>query len=175
MSGAKHEHTFGWDGQELMPCACGAEMMAIESVLNPAAGDARRMAGEAHYTGCRLRQELEAVELWMCDAPSQVLRELEASRPGVYLIHNDAPRPRTTVDDLRDSFDWPRWKAEGIKVWLVGPTEDGYLNVGVEDDLETAQKKLDAVYGDNVVRVSQQGPIFAHSGRPNVEESQADT
>lgn len=86
---------------------------------------------------------------------------MEASYPGVYLIHNDAPRPRTTVDDLRDSFDWSRWKAEGIKVWLVGPTEDGYLNVGVEDYLETAQNKLDTAYGDDVVRVSQAGPISA--------------
>lgn len=161
MSGAKHEHTFGWDGQEPTPCACGAEMMAIELALDPAASDARRMAREAHYTGCRLRQDLEAVELWMCDAPSQVLQELEASHPGVYLIHNDAPRPRTRVDDLRDSFDWQRWKANGIKVWVVGPTEDGYLNVGVEDDLETAQNELDAAYGDDVVRVSQQGPISA--------------
>jgi hypothetical protein len=50
---------------------------------------------------------------------------------------------------------------------------DGYLNVGVEDDLETAQKKLDAAYGDNVIRVSQQGPISALSARPNVDGSQA--
>ena len=79
------------------------------------------MAGEAHYTGCRLRQELEAVELWMCDAPSQVLRELEASRPGVYLIHNDAPRPRTTVDDLRDSFDWAALEGRGDQG--LGPSD----------------------------------------------------
>jgi hypothetical protein len=63
MSEAKHEHTFVWDGQQLLPCACGADMMAIESVLSAAAGDARRVAGEAHYTGCRLRQESETVEL----------------------------------------------------------------------------------------------------------------
>ena len=77
------------------------------------------------------------------------------------MIHNDAPRPRSAVDDLRDSFDWAGWKAEGVKASAVGPTEDGYLHVGVVDDVETAQKKLDAAYGDNVVRVSQQGPIFA--------------
>jgi hypothetical protein len=81
--------------------------------------------------------------------------------PGVYLIYNDAPRPLTELDELRDSFDWPAWKAEGVRVCVVGPTVDGYLNVGVEDDLETAQKKLDAAYGDNVIRVSKQGPIFA--------------
>ena len=63
MSPTDHEHTFVWDGQELLPCACGAEMMAIESVLHPAADDAGRLAGDPYYTGCRLRQELEAVEL----------------------------------------------------------------------------------------------------------------
>ena len=164
MAAADHEHTFAWDGQALLPCACGANMMAIEPVLSAAASDARKVIPETHYTGCRLRQESEAVELWLFNAPLQVLDELEAIHPGVYLIHNDAPRPRSAVDDLRDTFDWARWKSEGIKTWTVGPTEDGYLNVGVEDDVETAQKKLDAAYGDNVVRASQQGPIIAHRG-----------
>jgi hypothetical protein len=79
---------------------------------------------------------------------------------------------RPWVDDLRDTFDWMRWKSERIKTSAVGPTEDGYMNVGVEDDVETAQKKLDAAYGDNVVRVSQRGPIFA---LPYCGGSQADT
>jgi hypothetical protein len=159
MTATKHEHAFVWDGQKLRPCACGADVMAIESALHPAADDARGLAGEAYYTGCRLRQELEAVELWLFEAPEQVVQELEAKHPGVYLIHNDAPRPLSELDDLRDSFDWAAWRAEGVRVWAVGPTVDGYLHVGVEDDLETAQKKLDAAYGGNVVRVSQQGPI----------------
>jgi|tagenome__1003787_1003787.scaffolds.fasta_scaffold19893013_1 hypothetical protein len=161
MCATDHEHTFVWDGQELLPCACGANVLAIGTVLGAAADDARMVVGDAYYTGCRLRQELERLELWLFNAPLQVTQELEAMHPGVYLIHNDAPRPRTAVDDLRDSFDWAAWKADGIRVWAVGPTEDGYLNVGVEDDLETAQKKLDAAYGDNVIRVSQQGPIVA--------------
>jgi hypothetical protein len=161
MTATKHEHAFVWDGQKLLPCECGADMMAIESALNPAADDARGLAGDAYYTGCRLRQELEAVELWLFKAPEQVVQELEATHPGVYLIHYDAPRPLSALDDLRDSFDWAAWKAEGVRVWAVGPTVDGYLNVVVEDDLATAQKKLDAAYGGNVVRVSQQGPIFA--------------
>jgi hypothetical protein len=120
-----------------------------------------------------LRQELEAVELWLLNAPEQVLQELEAAYPGVYLIHNDAPRPLTALDELRDSFDWAAWKAEGVRVWVVGPTADGYLNVGVEDDLETAQKKLDAAYGDNAIRVSQAGLISALSARLNVDGSQS--
>ena len=173
MSPTDHEHTFVWDGQELLPCACGANVLAIGTALGAAADDARKVVGEAHYTGCRVRQELETLELWLFNAPLQVTQELEATHPGVYLIHNDAPRPRTAVDDLRDSFDWAAWKADGIRVRAVGPTEDGYLNVGVEDDLETAQKKLDAAYGDNVIRVSQQGPIVALSARANVEGSQA--
>lgn len=173
MSPTDHEHTFVRDGQELLPCACGANVLAIQDMLHPAADDAGRLAGDPYYTGCRLRQELEAVELWLFNAPWQVVQELEATYPGVYLIHNDAPRPLTALDELRDSFDWEAWKAEGVRVWAVGPTVDGYLNVGVEDDLETAQKKLDAAYGGNVIRVSQQGPIMALSARPNVEGSQA--
>jgi hypothetical protein len=161
MTATTHEHAFVWDGQKLLPCECGADMMAIESALSPAAGDARGLAGDAYYTGCRLRQELEAVELWLFNAPDQVVQGLEATHPGVYLINNDAPRPQSALEDLKHSFDWARWKAEGVRVWVVGPTVDGYLNVGVEDDLATAQKKLDAAYGSNVVRVSQQGPIFA--------------
>ena len=167
MSGAKHEHMFGWDGQEPTPCACGAEMMAIESVLSPAAGDARRVAGEAHYTGCRLRQELEAVELWMCDAPSQVLQELEASHPGIYLIHNDAPRPEAVLFDLMDALPVDRLKAEGIRVVRVGATHDGYLRVSVMGDVPTAQARLDAMFGSDVARVEYGEPVRALAlGRP---------
>jgi hypothetical protein len=107
-------------------------------MLGEAADDARRLVAEAHYTGCWVRQESETLELWLFDAPSQVLQELEAIRPGVYLIHNDAPRPRTTVADLRDSFDWAARKSEGIVANVVGPSEDGYLRVGVLDDVEGA-------------------------------------
>ena len=161
MSATKHEHAFVWDGQKLLPCACDANVLAIQDMLHPAADDARGLAGDAYYTGCRLRQELEVVELWLFEAPERVVQELEAAHPGAYLIHNDAPRSLTALEELRDSFDWAAWKAEGVRVWAVGPTVDGYLDAGVEDDLETAQKKLDTAYGDNVVRVSQQGPIIA--------------
>ncbi len=116
MSPTDHEHTFVRDGQELLPCACGANVLAIQDMLHPAADDARRLAGDPYYTGCRLRQELEAVELWLFNAPWQVVQELEATYPGVYLIHNDAPRPLTALDELRDSFDWheiARWRETG--------------------------------------------------------------
>lgn len=160
MAAAGHEHEWIWSGSNDCRCACGADMWPIENALSAAADDARSVAGEAHFTGCRLRQESESLDLWLFDAPPQVLRELEALHPGVYAIH-DAPRSRATVDELRDSFDWPAWKAAGMKVVVVGPTEDGCLQVGVEDRVEAAQAELDAVYGENVVRVSRQGPVVA--------------
>ncbi|SRR6266550_3986430 len=163
MSPTDHEHTFVWDGRELLPCACGANVLAIQTVLDAAADDARRVAGDAYYTGCRLRQELETLELWLFNAPLHVVQELEAMHPGAYLIHNDAPRPRTAVDDLRDSFDWAARKSEGIKANVVGPSEDGYLRVGVLEDVQGAQKKLDAIYGSDVVQVYESSPIFALS------------
>ena len=108
-----------------------------------------------------MRQESETLDLWLFDAPSDVLQELEAIRPGVYVIHNDAPRALSTVDDLRDSFDWAARKAEGIKAVAVGPTVDGYLQVGVLDDVEGAQRKIDAIYGSDVVRVYLTSQVVA--------------
>jgi hypothetical protein len=157
---------FVWDGEKLLPCPCGASHSAIQTMLGEAAADARRLVGEEHYTGCRVRQELEKLELWLFDAPSQVLHELDAIRPGVYLIHNDARRPRTAVDDLRDSFDWAARRCEGINANTVGPTEDGYLRVGVLEDVQGAQEKLDAIYGRDVVQVRESSPIIALSASP---------
>jgi hypothetical protein len=157
MSAADHEHSFVWNGEELLPCACGANLLAIESVLNAAADDVRNVVGDAYYTGCRLRQELELVELWLFHAPSYLLRKLEAMHPGAYLIHNDAPRPQAAVDELRDSFDWAARKAEGIRANIVGPTEDGYLRVGVLDDVEETERKLDAIYGSDVAASASRG------------------
>jgi hypothetical protein len=161
MSPTDHEHTFVWNGRELLPCACGANVLAIETVLSAAAEDARRVAGDAYYTGCRLRQELEAVELWLFNAPARVLQELEASRPSVYLIHNDAPRPHTAVLELMDALPVDRLKAEGIHIARVGPTHDGYLHVSVMGDVPAAQARLDALYGSNVARVEYGEPLRA--------------
>jgi hypothetical protein len=93
MPGTDHEHTFVWDGEKLLQCPCGANHSAIQTMLGEAADDARRVVGDAHYTGCRVRQELEKLELWLFDAPAPVLHELEAIRPGVYLIHRTLPGP----------------------------------------------------------------------------------
>jgi len=163
MSPTDHEHTWAQAPASTFPdlrcTVCGASHTAIQDMLGEAADDATRLVGEAYYTGCRVRQELEKLELWLFDPPASVLEELEAIRPGVYLIHTDAPRSPRTLDDLRDSLDWAAWRAEGVEVHAVGPSEDGYLEVGVEGDLEAARVKLDAAYGNDVVRVFECGPM----------------
>lgn len=162
MSAPEHEHEFVWSGAEGR-CACGANVWAIQTALHEAADDARRAVGEAHYTGCAVRNESENLELWLFNAPSQVLQELEATRPGVYVIHNDAPRPHTAVLELMDAIrvDRVTLEAEGINVVGYGPTQDGYLSVVVMGEVPTAQARLDAMYGDNVVRVEYGEPGVA--------------
>ena len=117
--------------------------------------------GEAHYTGCRVRQELEQLELWLFRAPSQLLQELEAIRPGVYLIHNDAPRPYTAVLDIMDSLPVDRLKDDGINIVGYGPTQDGHLHVRVMGEIPPAQARLDAMYGENVAQVEYGEPVTA--------------
>jgi hypothetical protein len=132
-------------------------------MLGEAAVDARRSVGDARYTGCRVRQELEKLELWLIDAPSQVLEELEAIRPGVYLIHNDAPRTEAALFGLMDALgaDLVALKAERIHVVGCGPTQDGYLHVRVMGDVTAAQARLDATFGSNVARVEYGEPLRA--------------
>jgi hypothetical protein len=164
MPATDHEHTFVWDGQELLPCACGANMMAIEAGLSAAADDARRVVGEAHYTGCRLRQESETLELWLCDAPPQVLRELEAIHPGVYAIHNDAPRTFNELLELMHSIDLSALRSRGIEVNQIGPRNEGHLGVGVSSDVAAAQAWFEAEYDDGLFRVFAAEPIRRQGG-----------
>jgi hypothetical protein len=99
MSPTEHEHTW-------VPASLSAVRVhsAIQTMLGEAAADAKRVVGEAHYTGCRVRQELEKLELWLFHAPPQVLQELQAIRPGVYMIDKDAPRPYRAVLELMDAL-----------------------------------------------------------------------
>jgi hypothetical protein len=164
MHATDHEHTFVWDGQELLPCACGANMMAIEAVLSAAADDARRVVGEAHYTGCRLRQESETVELWLRDAPPEVLHELEAIHPGVYAIHNDAPRTFNELLELMHSIDLSALRSQGIEVNRIGPRNEGHLGVGVSSDVAAARAWFEAEYDDGLFRVFAAEPIRRQGG-----------
>ena len=131
-------------------------------MLGEAADDARRVVGEAQYTGCRVRQEWEKLELWLFNVPPQVLEELEAIHPGVYAIR-DAPRSEAAVFELMDVLggELERLKMAGIRVVGYGPTVDGYLRVAVMGDLPTAQARLDAMFGKNVARVEYGEPLRA--------------
>jgi hypothetical protein len=116
-------------------------------MLGEAAADAKKVAGDAHYTGCRVRQESETLELWLSNAPPRVLQELEAIRPGVYVIHNDAPHPLAELLELRDSIDLSALTSQGIKMNQIGPRNDGYIWVCVNTDLAAAQAWFDAEHG----------------------------
>ena len=130
-------------------------------MLSDAADDAKRVVGEAHYTGCRVRQELEKLELWLFEAPASVLEELEAIRPGVWLIHNDAPRTEAALFELMHALPADRLRAEGIHVVGLGPTQDGFLHVSVMGNAPTAQARFDAMFGGNVARVEYGEPGHA--------------
>src|SRR5579875_141296 len=165
MSPADHEHTWvrGLEPRDLRCAACGARRSAIQTTLGEAATDARRLAGDAHYTGCRVRQELEQLELWLFNAPRQLLQELQAIRPGVYMIHNDAPRPYRGVLDLMHALPVDRLRADGIRIVVYGPTQDGHLRVRVMGDLPPAQARLDAIYGEGVAEAEYGEPAVAFS------------
>ena len=169
MSPTDHVHDWvqGPGYPNLLCAACGASHSAIQTMLGEAAADARRVVGEAHYTGCRVRQESETLELWLHDAPRDMLRELETIRPGTYEIH-DAPRPQTALFELMGVLGGERemLKAEGMRVVGCGPTVDGHLHVAVMGDVSAAQARLDAMFGSNVARVEYGEPLrgFALQG-----------
>lgn len=159
MSATKHEHEFVWTGDELLPCACGANLSAIETALGAAADDARRIVGDAHYTGCRVCAESETLELWLCAAPARMLQELERTRPGVYAIHNDAPHPLGELLELMNSIDVRALRSDGINVTQIGPRNDGYLWVGVNTDIAAARERLEAEYGPGLFRFFTAEPL----------------
>ena len=92
------------------------------------------------------------MELWLSDAPPQVLRELEAIRPGVYEIHNDAAHPLGELLALQKSIDHAALTAHGIKAHRFGPRNDGYIWVGLNTDPAAAQAWFEAEYGRGFFR-----------------------
>jgi hypothetical protein len=124
-------------------------------MLGEAADDARRAAGDAHYTGCWVRQELEKLELWLFAAPPQLVEELHEMRPGVYMIRNDAPRSYTAVLELMAALPADRLRAEGIRIVRYGPTHDGHLRVCAMGDVPPAQAYVDVTRTRPATRVAR--------------------
>jgi len=121
-------------------------------MLGEAAADARRVAGAAHYTGCHVHQESETLELWLFNAPPEVLQELEAIRPGVYVIHNDATHPLSELLTVQRSINLGAMRSLGIQVTKFGPRNDGYIWVEVITDLAAARAWFEAEYGPDLFR-----------------------
>ncbi|HUZ14818.1 MAG TPA: hypothetical protein VMU72_01405 [Gaiellaceae bacterium] len=135
---------------------------ANQEALDAAAGYAQKVAGAAHrFTGVEVDDAANQVIVYLTHAPQSVIDRLNAAHPGIYVIHDDAPRTLRTLMRLERSFNFQILKPEGIKVYSVGPSVDGYLEVGVSRKVAEAQEKLDRVYGRNVVRVFKASPAIA--------------
>jgi hypothetical protein len=124
-----------------------------QPILDAAASHAEKVAGDAHcYAGAVVDDAANKVHLYLAHAPQSILHELRSSVPGIYDIHNDAPRTLRDVLELQKSIDWSAWKARGIVIVSTGPTQTGYLQVGVTTNIAKAQTAFDARYGHGVIR-----------------------
>jgi hypothetical protein len=127
---------------------------ANENLLDTAVEDAKRIAGSVYYTGAVVDGAANTTTVYLAHAPQPVLARLRALHPGIYVIHDDAPRPRTAVQRLMNKIDPARLKSRGIDVVGWGPTEDGYLQVTVSSSVAKAQAAFDSMFGTGIVRVS---------------------
>lgn len=126
------------------------------------------MAGDAYrFTGVEVDDSANKVIVYLTHAPQSVIDQLDARHPGIYVIHNDAPRTLRVLTTLERAFNFSVLKPEGIQVVSVGPTVTGYLQVGVTSKVAVAQAKLDQIYGPNIIRVNKQSmPIgWGYSGK----------
>jgi hypothetical protein len=132
---------------------------ANQSALDAAATYAETAAGASHvYAGDRVDDAANQVVVYLVHASASVLAELRTRHPGIYVIHNDAPRTWHAVTQLQKSLDWRALKAKGIDIVSSGPTGAGYLQVGVSSSVAKAQAYFDAKYGRGVVRVEHAEP-----------------
>lgn len=86
----------------------------------------------------------------------------ETTRPGVFVIHNDAPRSLAAVEELRKQLPTrDELSPEGIDLISHGPTIDGYLSVGVMGDMPAAQTRFDEIFGPGAIEVHYAEPGIA--------------
>jgi hypothetical protein len=143
---------------------------ANQPALDAAATYAETVAGAAHvYAGDRVDDAANQVVVYLVHAPESVLAELRARHPGIYVIHNDAPRTWHAVTQLQKSLDFRALKSKGIDLVSSGPTGTGYLQVGVSSSVAKAQAYFDAKYGRGVVRVEHAEPVTLDDGGPVVK------
>jgi hypothetical protein len=130
--------------------------------VSAAADDAHPVAGD-YYTGLVNHHDRGTCEVWLANAPESVLNRLHAMHPGVYVIHNDAPRSLKEIEEIREGIDPVALKDPGMTIHGNWPTQDGYLAVSVERDAPGAQAKLDELFGPDVIRVVEEPRLhFLH-------------
>jgi hypothetical protein len=129
--------------------------MTNQPHVSAAADDVRPVAGE-YYTGLVSHHHLGTCEVYLANAPESVLSRLRAMHPGVYVIHNDAPRSLRQIEETIERIDVPALRDAGISIHQIGPTQHGYVRVAVERDAPVAQSKLDEMFGPNVIRVVEE-------------------
>jgi hypothetical protein len=126
--------------------------MTNQPHVSAAADDVRPVAGE-YYTGLVNHHHLGTCEVYLANAPESVLSRLRAMHPGVYVIHNDAPRSLREIEETIERIDVPALRDAGMSIHQIGPTQHGYVRVAVERDASAVQAKLDEVFGLDVIRV----------------------
>jgi hypothetical protein len=137
---------------------------ANQQALDAAANYAEQVAGDAHvFAGVAVDDDANKTIVYLVQPPQSVLDQLRARHPGIYVFRN-APHTLSSITALQKSIDWSYWKARGIDITLIGPTQTGYLRVGVMKHVAQAQAAFDAKYGPGIVRVVKQGPVIAAVG-----------
>lgn len=139
--------------------------MSNVPLVQAAATDAKSVAGE-YYTGLRNHHDRGTCEVWLANAPQAVLDRLHAMHPGVYEIHNDAPRSRNEVEQIIKRIDIAALRETGMSIHGKGPTERGYVEIAVERDAPGARAVFDEMFGRRVVRVVEEpmGRALPRSG-----------
>jgi hypothetical protein len=130
-----------------------------QDALDAAANYAEKVTRAAHvFGGDSIDDDANTVILHLVHAPKSVLETLRARHPGIYVIHNDAPHTSHYLTRIERSIDFAAWKARGIDITSIGPTEDGHLQVGVDTSVAKAQAALDATFGPGLIRVVHEEP-----------------
>src|SRR5947207_1025662 len=129
--------------------------MTNQPLVSAAADDVRPVAGE-YYTGLVNHHHLGTCEVYLANAPESVIDRLRAMHPGVYVIHNDAPRSFNEMEEIIGRIDMHALRDAGMSIHGKGPTQHGYVHVAVERDAPAAQAKFDEIFGPDVVRVVEE-------------------
>jgi hypothetical protein len=138
--------------------SCDACTPADQQALDGAAEDASGIAGDSYFTGTSVDTTAGTVAVYLDNAPKSVIDRLQASHPGTYVIHNDAPATMSRLLQLKSSINPFSLRAEGVDVVSFGPTVDGHLAVAVSSDVATARAKLDSMYGSGIIQVTSSEP-----------------